>query len=159
MSGNLRWNQLVGGTAFTCGVTEANVAYCWGWNSTGQLGDGTYARRLVPTRVVTDLTFIAVTANDAHSCALTSGHKAWCWGDNAAGELGDGSGVASRTVPGPVAGSRSFTVLNAPGQNEHSCGVTGGGSLFCWGLNNYGQIGDGSTVNVRPTPVKVSGSI
>jgi alpha-tubulin suppressor-like RCC1 family protein len=138
-------------------VTMNEVAFCWGHNSSGQLGDGTHTTRLVPTRVLTDLRFIAAPAGDAHTCALTPDHRAYCWGDNVSGELGDGS-FTSRAVPGAVTGSRSFTVLNSPGQNEHNCGVTGVGSLFCWGLNNYGQIGDGTSTN-RPAPVKVSGSI
>ncbi len=73
------------------------------------------------------------------------------------GQLGDGT-FANRSVPAPVAGGHDFDALSAPDANLHSCGVTPSGSLYCWGLNLYGQIGDG-TFTLRPTPVKVTGSI
>jgi alpha-tubulin suppressor-like RCC1 family protein len=133
------------------------VAFCWGWNTTGQLGDGTQTQRLVPTRVATDTRFTAVNPGNGFTCAAAEDNRAWCWGTNFAGQLGDGT-FSSRSVPAPVAGGRQFTVFNSPGDNNHSCGVTSSGSLYCWGLNLFAQIGDGTFTN-RPVPVKVSGSI
>ena len=79
------------GGAHTCGVTSGGAAYCWGLNSSGQLGDGTTTDRLSPVAVAGGLSFAAVSAGDLHTCALTAGGAAYCWGYNGDGELGDGT--------------------------------------------------------------------
>src|SRR5439155_1001209 len=100
------------GFTHTCGVTTPGAAYCWGDNSSGQLGDGTTATRLSPVLVQGGLHFAAVTggldllavsAGGPHSCGLTTAHVAYCWGDNSFGELGDGTMTNS---PTPVAAGR-----------------------------------------------------
>jgi alpha-tubulin suppressor-like RCC1 family protein len=144
------------GGAHTCGLTSAELAYCWGQNIAGQLGRGTMTyQELGPDRVA-DLTFLFVRAGGATTCGLAEAgeftfHLApWCWGDNSSGQLGDGTTI-NRSLPmfvliGPFA-SMDVSV-------GHTCGLTAAGAAYCWGLNEFGELGDGTTTNrFTPEPV------
>jgi alpha-tubulin suppressor-like RCC1 family protein len=145
------------GLNFACRLSAAGVAYCWGNNAGGELGNGTTAfRRSLPTVVVGGIVFTSLTAGQYHTCGLTAAGAAYCWGDNIDGQLGDGT-TTSRLVPVPVAGGGPFVSLTA-GIRNHMCGLTASGAAFCWGSNTNGQLGDGSTVQ-RLTPVAVQGAI
>ena len=84
-----------------CGVTPAGVGYCWGYNASGGVGDGTLEHRPVPTLVAGGLTFKSISAGTGISCGITTASAAYCWGDNSNGDLGDGTTI-SRPTPGPV---------------------------------------------------------
>jgi hypothetical protein len=151
------------GGIHTCGLAAGGVAYCWGWNTRGQLGDGTSGtERWVPVRVVGDARFAAVSAGDRYSCGLTAAGAAYCWGLNGwglnvQGQLGDGT-TESRRRPVPVAGDIRFVAIEAGGSGQalgfHSCGLTAAGAPYCWGQNARGQLGDGTTQDrTRPVPV------
>ncbi|HYO45922.1 MAG TPA: hypothetical protein VEY33_04455, partial [Gemmatimonadota bacterium] len=104
------------------------------------------------------LTFTALTAGlGTHTCGLTSTGAAYCWGSNFFGALGNGSSTNS-PVPVPVSGGLAFVQLTAGGFLGHTCGRTGSGAAYCWGDNERGQIGDGSTVD-RLTPTAVTGGL
>jgi alpha-tubulin suppressor-like RCC1 family protein len=95
------------GHEYTCGVTTADVAYCWGLNHSGRLGDGTATTRLTPVAVVGGLRFGGVSAslNGFTTCGITTGQRAYCWGSNYVGQLGDGTTTTSLTpvaVVGPM---------------------------------------------------------
>src|SRR2546425_507451 len=132
------------GGIHTCGVAAGGVAYCWGWNTRGQLGDGTSGtERWVPIRVLGDARFAAVSAGDRYTCGLTAAGAAYCWGGNGDGQLGDGSTTPRLTPTLVRVGSGvSFTAVNAGG--FHTCAITAGGAAYCWGANGDGQLGDGS---------------
>jgi hypothetical protein len=85
-----------------CGVTTADVAYCWGENSSGQLGDGTTTHRRQPTMVVGGHQFGQLSAG-GHTCGRNLAGKGYCWGQNGGGTIGDGTTI-SRTTPRAVAG-------------------------------------------------------
>jgi alpha-tubulin suppressor-like RCC1 family protein len=145
-----------GGGGATCGLTMAGAAYCWGSNGFGQLGDSTTTNRTVPVAVRGGLVFTTLALGQVTSCGITSGGTAYCWGDNEFGGSGDGSSLP-RHVPVPVAGGLTFSRI-ANGGGQHMCGMTTVGAEYCWGLNNFGQIGDGTTAN-RTVPVPVNGGI
>lgn len=86
----------------SCGLTGAGVAYCWGDNSSGQLGDGSTTTRSTPVAVSGGLAFSAIVAGAAHTCGLTNAGARYCWGSNDSGQLGDGSGTLDYTTM-PVA--------------------------------------------------------
>src|SRR6185295_15745615 len=107
---------------------------------------------------------IAITAGGNHTCAIAAGGAAYCWGlDGANGErllgtgntasLDDCQGVRCSLLPVAVAGGINFTSIAA--SREHTCGLTAEGVGYCWGTNNHGQIGDGSSI-ARPTPARVA---
>ena len=165
VAGGLHFRQLsAGGTLgsfHTCGVTTDNVAYCWGRNDLGQLGDGTTTKRLKPVRVAGGLQFLQVRAAEAHTCGLTLGHRVFCWGENRFGQLGDGT-TTQRLTPVRVVGGLQFNQVSAGGSTRvdagfaFTCGVIPGDRTFCWGANDFGQLGDGTTSN-RLTPGAVAG--
>jgi alpha-tubulin suppressor-like RCC1 family protein len=152
VTGGLPFPSLSAGSDHTCGSTDAETAYCWGRNSSGQLGDGTTTDRNYPDLVSTALSFITVSAGGHHTCGLEEAEfVAHCWGGNFDGQLGDGTLTDSR-YPVLVSGSLKFTMVSAG--DRHTCGVTSNGSVYCWGGNDEGQLGDGTTTE-RHTPVHV----
>jgi alpha-tubulin suppressor-like RCC1 family protein len=154
---------VVAGYYHACGLTANGDAYCWGNNSLGQLGDGTFIAHLNPVLVSGGHTFTALSAAAGqHTCGLSADGVLRCWGLNSSGQLGTGS-LGPVLCPGgtpcsrsPVAVSGGFTFSTVRAGGWHTCGITTAGVLYCWGRNEYGEIGDGSTVD-RLLPVKVSG--
>jgi len=156
------FTQIAGGSLqYTCALDSAGAAYCWGENYYGNLGDGTTADSSVPEAVNTSgvlagKTLTAITVGKEHACALDSTGRAYCWGYNGFGELGDGTTIDS-SVPlavdsgGALAG-KTLTQIAAGG--EHTCALDTQGTVYCWGYNGYGQLGDGATVDSE-VPVAV----
>src|SRR2546422_3246722 len=157
VAGDLTFAAVSAGDFHTCGLTTTGAAYCWGGNGDGQLGDGSTTNRLTPTpvRVVSGVTFVAVSAGGFNTCGMTAGGAAYCWGANGEGQLGDGS-VDGRTQPVLIAGGVNYTAVSAG--NSHTCAITAAGTAYCWGLNVQGQLGDGTTES-RRRPVPVAGNI
>jgi uncharacterized repeat protein (TIGR01451 family) len=147
--------RLTAGRLHTCAATSLDGAKCWGWNNEGQLGDGTTTSRLTPVGIV-GLTggVAAFAAGSSHTCALATSGAVKCWGANGAGQLGDGT-TTSRLIPVSVSGLNTGVIALTAGSG-HTCALTSSGGVKCWGRNDYGQLGDGTTMN-RLTPVDVSG--
>lgn len=94
VAGGLKFSALTLGTIFapgggnhTCGISPLGVAYCWGENGRGQLGDGSTVNRSTPVPVSTTERFVAIGAGDLHTCAMTAARAVFCWGDNTRGQL------------------------------------------------------------------------
>lgn len=157
----LPFAQLVASMWYTCALDTGGAAWCWGDNSSGQLGDGTFDDRARPAPVSGGLRFTSISAGLAHVCALTASGQAWCWGYNAVGALGTGGTGAPASSPQPVAGGLTFASIEA-GVNR-SCGITAAGALWCWGIGIPGAIGlaggDGTSYSVvaEPMPITVPG--
>ena len=143
------------GEYHTCAIAGGGAVWCWGVNAHGQLGNGTTTGAITPV-AVTGLGsgVTALAAGAYHTCAVTSGGAAVCWGDNSSGQLGDGT-TTTRSTPVPVSGLGSGVVAVAAGR-AHTCAVTSGGALWCWGAGSFGQLGDGTSTS-RSAPVAVTG--
>jgi alpha-tubulin suppressor-like RCC1 family protein len=139
----------------TCGVTAPGVAYCWGDNDDGQLGDGTRTQRLTPTPVAGGLTFKSFAVGTVHTCGLTMDGTAYCWGFSGLGAFGDGS-TGLRQQPTVAAPGMTFDSIVAG--NDFTCGLTPLGAAYCWGRGTSGELGNGG-VTSSATPVPVSGGI
>jgi alpha-tubulin suppressor-like RCC1 family protein len=150
------WASVAAGLSHTCALTTDGRTYCWGANDTGELGDGTITGASRPTAVNTDLTTRSIIAGWGHTCALTAGRDLWCWGSNFGGSLGDGTEVSSPNTPSavPVGAATDWAGLALGGR--HTCALRAGATLWCWGDNTDGQLGDGRTVS-RPAPARVAG--
>ncbi|MET4575824.1 IPTL-CTERM sorting domain-containing protein [Ottowia thiooxydans] len=142
------------GDSHTCAVTTGGAAKCWGWNALGQLGNNTTITSLTPVDVSGLVGVSALGARASHNCALTMTGAVKCWGSNAEGELGDNTST-SRHTPVDVIGLTSGVTSLAVG-SFHNCAVTSGGAVKCWGLNNFGQMGNDSTAHSL-TPGDVHG--
>lgn len=177
VQGGLTFASISAGGNYACGVTTAGAAYCWGGNWDGELGIGTrsgpeqctidyyptFACSSKPVAVTGGLTFASVSAGWGYTCGLTTAGKAWCWGSDRFGALGtdvtSGLDQCSNSIAGsyacsptpvPVAGGLTFVSL------DHTCGITTTGISYCWGDNNVGQLGDGTTTSSL-VPVKLAG--
>jgi alpha-tubulin suppressor-like RCC1 family protein len=143
------------GEEFACVLTSTGDIMCWGFNSDGQLGDGTEDDSSVPVAVdlPNGVTATAISAFAFHVCVVTSTGGAECWGDNASGQLGDGT-TNDSSVPVAVNGLGAEVTAIAPGW-DHTCALTSIGGLECWGFNRNGPLGTGDTKSSRkPMPVK-----
>lgn len=147
--------QVSAGERHTCAISAMQQAYCWGDNGTGQLGDGTVMDRHQPVPVAGGHSFTSVTVGSSHTCGLTPDQTVYCWGSNGSGQLG--IGLAGDSVGGserlPVAVSGTYSAVNAG--FAYTCAVeAGSGAGYCWGQNETGKLGIGSTTNTdTPTPV------
>ena len=101
VSGGLTFSSLESGNSFTCGLTAGGTAYCWGYNASGQLGNGSTDNATAPTLVAGGISFASIAAGTDHVCGVTIGGQAYCWGDNSLGQLGDGT-VFQRETPTPI---------------------------------------------------------
>jgi alpha-tubulin suppressor-like RCC1 family protein len=151
--GATRYVRLALGHRHTCALSDANRAWCWGSNQDGQLGDSTNNSAYTPVRVRRGTTqFADLTAGALHNCARTFGGQALCWGRNDNGQLGNGK-LFPLNAPGTVRQGTVHYAAIGTGRH-HSCGVSAAGSAYCWGWNEYGQIGDG-TFTRQTLPVAV----
>ena len=140
------------GDDYTCSLKVDGTAYCWGFNASGQLGDGGTVDDSLPTKVLGGLVFTSISPGSDQTCGLVGAGEAYCWGDNTFGQLGDSTTTASAT-PVKVAGGHLFTSIEV-GQG-HVCALTAAGAAFCWGSNANGRLGDSTLVNSSvPTMVK-----
>ena len=161
-----RGSALISTGAFhTCAI-EAGKAYCWGDDTFGELGDGSTFSSSVPVPVDTSgvlagKTLTEITTGFYDTCALDSTGAAYCWGYGPYGELGDGS-AASSTVPvavdtrGALAGKTLAQISGTGGgQSINTCALDSAGAAYCWGVNDFGELGDGRTGGSSDVPVAV----
>jgi alpha-tubulin suppressor-like RCC1 family protein len=91
VTGGLHFTRIAAGAFHVCGITTSGATYCWGSNSSGQVGDGTTTDHSAPEAVSGAYAFTAIGAGFAHSCGLTGSGSTYCWGDNSSGQIGDGT--------------------------------------------------------------------
>ena len=156
VSGLTSVTQVSGNYTSMCALRSDNTVRCWGWNVTHQMGDGTTTDRSTPITPSGLGSVTQVSAGVFGGCGLLTDATVRCWGAGNNGGLGDGSTTyATSTKTSPTGLSGVSQISGGPGWGNE-CAVLTSGTVKCWGLNDNGQIGDGST-DMRLTPVTVSG--
>lgn len=143
------------GATSACAVSAEGLVRCWGRNDDAFLdasGTVILPAAVLGGRLTAGVTRLAVGAR--HRCAIVAGGALKCWGANATGAVGDGT-TTDRPAATDVTGLASGVVAVAAGDG-FSCAVTAAGSVSCWGRNDYGQLGDGTT-GASAVPVGVAG--
>jgi alpha-tubulin suppressor-like RCC1 family protein len=154
IAGGRQYREVDAGGQHGCAVTTGYKAFCWGNGRDGQLGNGKQYLSFWPRAVAGGLSFERLTAGFYHTCGETTLNRAYCWGRNVQGNLGDGTHLNYRLTPVGVAGGHFFSQLSAG--HEYTCGRTDKAVAYCWGYNQYGRLGDGTTTE-RWTPTAVAG--
>ncbi|MFH0887766.1 MAG: hypothetical protein V1871_00985, partial [Planctomycetota bacterium] len=151
----LQFRSVAAGASHSLGVRSNGTLWAWGLNTNGQLGDGTTGTdRTSPVAISpTVTTWVGVAGGTSHSLGVRSDGTLWAWGLNTNGQLGDGS-TTQRTSPVAISPTVTTWVGVAAGAS-HSLGIRSDGTLWAWGLNTNGQLGDGSTTQ-RTSPVQSS---
>ncbi|MBP6830918.1 MAG: hypothetical protein KA978_09040 [Deltaproteobacteria bacterium] len=144
--------EIAAGYNHTCARLMDGSVRCWGYNTPGQLGDGSTTDRTSPVTVTGLSNVVEITAGDNHTCARLMDGSVRCWGYNRDGQLGDGS-TTNRTSPVTVPGLSN--AVEIAGGRDNTCARLMDGSVRCWGSNTAGQLGDGSTTD-RTSPTAVS---
>lgn len=149
----------------TCTVKSDGTAYCWGYNGMGTVGDGTTIDRTSPVQVhgVGNAGYLSgvskITRGSEMTCALKTDGTVYCWGSGYAGNLGTGDGAGSY-VPVQVHGVNNVGYLtditNISAGSYHVCALKSDQTVYCWGSNNFGQVGNNTTTN-QLSPVQVHG--
>ncbi len=164
-----KWAKIVTGANHTCGITTIGKGYCWGSNTYGGLGNNSTTNSSIPVAiddsgVLSGKTLKDIIAGNNYTCAIASDGVAYCWGRNNYGQLGDGTYVDKKVptavlMSGVLSGKRLVS-LAASGGAEHTCAIASDQRAYCWGRNNYGQLGNNSTSDSSsPVAVFYSGAL
>lgn len=142
---NSNVSSIAVGKSHTCAVqyqtsSSTSQVFCWGRNSSGQLGTGNAIDADRPVSLNLNEDVVQLTAGENHTCALTRAGEILCWGDNSVGQLGLGS-VTSQPSPVKISSSQKFVQVSA-GAN-HTCALNEDSGVYCWGLGTSGQLGVG----------------
>lgn len=154
------WGVASAGNNHTCAIRLDKSLWCWGDNSNAQLGHNS-AKTISPSQVDSNRDWTAISASDQFTCALraistgatTTEQRLFCWGKNDKSQFGDNT-TTSRATPYQVSANGENWLSIATGQ-AHACAIKGDNTLWCWGDNSHGQIGNG-TINNQPTPFQVT---
>jgi len=138
--------NIAGGINFSVSICNDNSVMAWGYNGEGQLGDSTHTNRAVPAPVRALSNVIAVSSGGAHTLALKSDGTVWSWGYNVYSSLGIGVGGGDRDTAMQVVGLSNIIAISAGGY--HSLALKSDGTVWSWGSNFAGEIGDG-TISTR----------
>ena len=146
------WSSVSAGFDHTVAIRTDGSLWAWGDNRHGLLGDGTTTDRLVPTQIDTETNWSSVSTSWHHTVAIRTDGSLWAWGDNRRGLLGDGT-TTDRLVPTQIGTETNWSSVSASSNPDtdfrghflQTVGIRTDGSLWAWGLNYPGQLGDGTT--------------
>ncbi|MCH7698169.1 MAG: hypothetical protein IH865_04455 [Chloroflexi bacterium] len=153
--------SVTAGSDHTCALTLEDSIVCWGaWKMVADEGSGSAVRTSLAEDVPWSIDAVReISAGSRHTCFVTTSGVAKCWGGGAYGRLGDGTGITSPVpvdVVGITEGAFAITAGGIGRTQGHSCAITNAGRVKCWGNNNAGQLGDGTTTD-RSTATDVIG--
>ncbi len=163
--GGTVWKQTIAGSSYACATGTNSLAYCWGANTFGALGNNSSVDSMTPVSVSTSgamsgKTIKFLVGNNYNNCAIASDDKAYCWGWNSYGAIGNNS-TTNALVPTAVdmTGVLSGKTIKSMTVGQYNaCAIASDDKAYCWGLNNAGQIGNNSTTqSLVPAAVDTTG--
>jgi alpha-tubulin suppressor-like RCC1 family protein len=146
--------SIMAGYDYSIALKNDGTVWAWGSNLWGVLGDGTYIDKLQPVQVVNLSGVIAIASGLSHCLALKNDGTVWSWGWNINGCLGDGSNISKRSTALQIPGLSGITTLATNG-SIHSLALKNDGTVWVWGDNSHGQLGDGTTL-AKFTPIQLT---
>lgn len=147
------WIRVSAGNRFSLALKTNGTLWSWGWNFTGQLGNGLNTPDLnLPAQVGSANDWQKIDAGDQHSLAIKTTGTLWAWGNNTFGQLGDGTNTTSLS-PILIGTVTNWNVISAG--TDHSMAIDGNNILLTWGNNTNGQLGDG-TNTASNVPIAIS---
>ena len=155
------WKSISVGNSHSCGISNDDNAYCWGWGFSGQLGVGNNINSASsPTTVVNPdgvSTWKSISAGSVHSCGIGNNDKAYCWGTGSNGRLGTGTTNSPKTPAAILNPEGVSTWKSIRAGHSHSCGIGNDDKAYCWGSGVDGRVGagDDSTTSNNPRPIAV----
>lgn len=147
------WATVSAGAYYSAGIKTDGTLWAWGANESSQLGTETGPTQLDPLQVGTDTWWASVSAGGSHTGAVTVDGALWTWGDNAWGQLGDGGYVPASPSPLEVVTDTAWATVSVS-EYQHTAALKADGTLWTWGRNDLGQLGD-ATHDARSEPVQV----
>jgi alpha-tubulin suppressor-like RCC1 family protein len=151
-----QFTQLAAGNNHSCALKASGQAFCWGAGGAGALGNGSTMDRsaATPVQMPSGVQFTKIVAGISHTCALGNDSKAYCWGGGWLGQMGNGSN-ADQLTPVAVTSPGGVIFMEISSTGFHTCALANDSHTYCWGMNDNGQLGNGSTAN-QSTPVQVN---
>ena len=149
------WLSASTGNDHTVAVRSDGTLWAWGSNTFGQIGDGTFFQRISPVQIGTLTSWASVSAGDAYTMAIRTDGSLWAWGINTNGNLGDNS-MSTRNAPVPIQPGTAWESVSASNNIliAHTVGIRTDGSIWAWGNNGQGRLGDGTTTT-RNAPTRI----
>ncbi|MEI6091624.1 MAG: T9SS type A sorting domain-containing protein [bacterium] len=151
-----KWKVITANIDGSLAIKTDGTLWAWGWNLHGQFGDGTFVSSNIPKRIGDERRWCYVSAGSTHVLAIKSDSSLWAWGGNHRGDLGDSTLVIGQNYPSPIRVEPKTwqdLILISSGV-EYSAAIRKGGTLYTWGGNEKGQIGDGTNI-YKNYPVKI----
>ena len=148
----INWWKIDTRDLYSFALKSDGTLWAWGWNFYGQFGDGTNNYQNTPTQIGTDNDWRDISGSKGHTIALKTDGSLWAWGQNNYGQLGDGTFI-DKSNPIQVGTANDWQIINAS-DDSHSIAVKNNGTLWAWGHNDYGQLGDGTSIN-KNIPIQI----
>ena len=151
------WASIDAGNYHTIAIKTDGSLWAWGRGNEGQLGDGSYISKNSPVQIGNATNWASISLGTYHSIATQTNGSLWAWGDNGGGQLGNSSSLGGYYCS-PVQIGNATNWASISSGEFHSIGIKTNGSLWAWGYNFYGQLGDSSDHNIKTSPVQIGTS-
>lgn len=148
------WSKVSANGTFTLALKSDGTIWGWGWNTFGQIGDGSFTMRLIPTQIGSDTDWIDISAGQTHGMAIKNNGTLWAWGSHQFGQLGVGDTTfTSINFPIQVGSSADWKIISSG--RTFTLAIKKDGSLWSWGQNDFGQLGNGTSFGSTRVPKQI----
>ena len=157
MNSTIHWKKIFAGSAHNMAINADGELYAWGWNNQGQLGDGTTTVKTSLVKIGSATNWAGVSLGGNRSLAINTDGELYAWGANHYGQLGDGTYVDKHSPVQIGTSTNNTNWVEIATGNHHSLALNSAGEVYAWGLNDAGQLGNGTSGN-KGSPVQIDTS-